>query len=432
MQGEPDKAKQSFEILQSETEDPERRVWQEADYLELCYTKGDLEAQTKLQQLEARAHEFPKVLGYVQRVQGRCFNFARQYDKAAERFLASVASCVTEKGKAESVSLAASAMWENKETTQAYDLLKGQLIKLAEPSAKVILYGMLAELFKKDGDTVSRALALQRALSFQPNSQDRLFDTAYSLSEADLDFLAVLHYEQLTEVNYKSPGGHNNLGVAYGQLGLRVCEVESFQRAVANDSTLAAANLAKILIPAGLVREADKLIGEAAAKKDVDSQVGQTKMQLQNVRESADTARTAVMSVAGAAYQFLLGYADALLSPQPEMLPLGGGQWRDEQEQPIEFRHEEKSGSTSLIWNEVERPERLRFSAQFKKNVARGTVSIWRSNPLGSLAAVDKDGFETYGQGFAYYQTGAVNIFVWSKEHRIHRRHIFKVSPVLT
>jgi tetratricopeptide (TPR) repeat protein len=83
---------------------------------------------------------------------------------------------------------------------------------IREPEGKVKLLSGLADLYQKYGDN------FQRALSFQPNSKDLLFSTAYACADADLQELALLQYEKLVQIDSRHSSALNNLGVVFEKL----------------------------------------------------------------------------------------------------------------------------------------------------------------------------------------------------------------------
>jgi tetratricopeptide (TPR) repeat protein len=252
--GKLDDAEKVFQKLQSTTNDPEERVRREAAYLRQRFEKGDLSAQDRLHQLETRLKEGKStLLGVVQRMDAFCYVSSRDYAKAVERFKGSADSCVTEAGRATSLGFAAAYLYKSTKKEEAFRLLKGAINTIQDSQAKVSLLTDLANLYENEKDNFNRVLALQRALSFQPNSKDLLFKTAYACSEADFHELAVLHYEKLVQIDSSQKSALNNLGVAFDKLQIPSLAVKNYKRAIDNDETLAAAKLYPIKMNLALV-----------------------------------------------------------------------------------------------------------------------------------------------------------------------------------
>jgi len=121
------------------------------------------------------------------------------------------------------------------------------------------------------------------------NSKDLLFDTAYACADADLQELALLHYEKLAQIDLRHSSALNNLGVVYANLKIPNLAVKNYKSAMAIDETLAAANFAHILIDAGVFDEAEKVLKEAQTKKEVHQNVAGALVKLeQEKKQSGD------------------------------------------------------------------------------------------------------------------------------------------------
>jgi tetratricopeptide (TPR) repeat protein len=405
--GELEKAERTFQELQSKEKDPEQRIRSEAHYLSMRFEKGDVSAEGKLQELEIRAKEFPSTLGVVKRARAQCYAFARNHSKAVKLFKDSADHCVTEEGKADSISGAAASLYEVGEKTEAIKLLKEWLCKVNEPKAKITIYRALGRLYLRENDLPSRAHALQRALSYGPNSKELTFDTAYACSQAGLPELAVLHYEKLVEMDEKYTYAQNNLGVAFGVLGAPTLAVSYYKKAIALGETLASANFANSLIDAGASEEAEKILKDAQGKDDAHENVNHGLVKLKGARKKDEDTRNKVIQLAKSQYAYLIDYADALFAAQLRANPWEGN-WQDSQGNTIELKFDTVKNSIEIIWSEevlytyVEKVQgKFKFSGSSVGLTTRGDVTLWKQSYFEQVTG-QKTAFEKWGAGFAY------------------------------
>jgi len=429
MKGDFKNAEESFEKWQEVTSDPDRRIMQESDYLQMRFEKGDTEARKRLLELERRARGHPAVLGYVQRADANCLSFSRQYDAAATRFKESAASCVTPVGKATSFVKAAGALFRGGAISEAQLLLKEQLLETEDGEAKIALYEGLAEVYKLEDNPFARAISLQRALSLRPNAVDLNFSAGYACSEANLEILAVLHYERLVEIAYHHTSALNNLGVAYQSLRIPALAVQNYKRAIQEGETLASSNLAKILIGAGVLDEAERVLKETEGRKDIHQNVNQTYVQLRTAEQDAKDARSDLLKLGVKQQSFLLAYADALLDPKPQKPPVDGV-WRDSTGETVELNLT-SANKLTLNWNEKDGTGTTKWSFEgvLATNTARGALRIWQTSPFAAiLEGKVRGSFEAYGNGFLYYaaKSDSLHIFASKTDNSEERTRSFR------
>lgn len=407
--GESDKIDEAFQKLQSQTKDPEGRIKNEAQYLRLRFENGDETAQKKLHELEIRAKEFPKMLGLVKRVDALCYTFSGSYSKAAERFKDSAGSCVTDTCKATSMAGASSALYELGLKADAFTLLRETLPKLNDPEAKIAIYLALATLFEREKDQFNHAIVLQQALELQPNSKDLNFKTAYAFANVQFNALAVLHYEKLVQIDPKRAGGLNNLGVAFRNLGCPTLAVTYYKKATNLGETLPAANLAQVLINAGVLEEAAKILKDAQTQKKIHENVNQALVSLDTAGKKDKKTRSENLELAKHQRQFFLEYADALLMLNGDQPPLDGI-WAEVKEKAIDFEAEEVGGTLRITWATNKsgsvfsgpKTDTYRFKGKRNGLVASGEVTK-SVQPAAHLLTKSEGSFISYGAGYAYF-----------------------------
>ncbi len=146
--------------------------------------------------------------------------------------------------------------------------------------------------------------AFERAIELDPSRTGLRFHLAYQYSAAGLFELSVQHYMTLTQLLQGDAAVLNNLGMSLDYLGLNVMGVARLREAVEAGASLAASNIAKKAIEAGLADEARGWISRGLDKNDPDK-VAQATAELEakereeddglkQIRERAQQLRHAV------------------------------------------------------------------------------------------------------------------------------------------
>lgn len=407
---EIEKLEETFKKLQSESQDPEERILNEAQYLELRFRCGDETAQEKLHELEKRAKEFPKTLGIVYRADARCYAFSGDNSRAAERFKESAKACVTESGRAESIIGAAKSLFESGGKRDAFAILKQYLPKFVESQPTIQVCVALADLFELEKDNFNRAVVLQKALQIQPNSKQLNFKTAYAFSDAGMNALALLHYEKLLDIDFHYPNAHNNLGVAFTNLGAPSKAIGQYRIAIGQKDTLAASNFANVLIGIGDLDEAEKLLKDAQAKKDVHENVNESIVTIDKNRKKDEETRTHYLQLAKRQHNFLLQYAEAFLRPE-SVQPQLDGSWHDAEGKSIELKVSQPEQELEITWSEGTAsltllnpgPTRFRFKGKPIGPVMRGELTKAENSMLNFSGSQNVETFVRYGQGYIFF-----------------------------
>ena len=426
--GELDKAEKVFQELQVKETDNKKRIHREAMYWQIRFEKGDADAESKLRQLEISSKEVPSTLGIVKRSRAACYLFARDFRRALDLYRDSADHCVSEKGKAQSISGAAESLYENGEKAEALKLLKDTLCKTIEGEAKILLYRALARFYTREDDKFNRAVSLQRALSYRANSKELIFDTAYACANAGLTELAAFHYERLIDIDERHPSAKNNLGVAFEELKVPTLAVNYYRQAFACGETLGAANFAQILIDAGALDEAEKVLKDARAQKQVHENVSHAFVKLSNIRSKDVQKREKIIEFARCQNQYLKDYTDALLatgiSPKP-----WEGIWLSVLGKPIETKCDEETNTIDLTWSEEEpnpyggnEVHTFRLSGPSIGLTIRGEIAslnkrVWTS---------EEDAFESWGKGFATISVNLDTLTIFMQKAETHESKITK------
>jgi tetratricopeptide (TPR) repeat protein len=171
----------------------------------------------------------------------------------------------------------------------------------------------IAEIFKKGGEWLNRALALEKAIEMAPESAARRFDAGYAYSQADREDLALIHYAGTLELNPDDTTARNNIGVAYENLDMPIKAVESYRRASDAGETLASANLGNRFLNAGFVKEARAILEPSVSVPEAHPNVATNLASTIRRAEQEDEREEKVQSEAIQDRDFLRRYADAYL-----------------------------------------------------------------------------------------------------------------------
>ena len=164
------------------------------------------------------------------------------------------------------------ALRRMKSLSDAKIVLHDGLKKAKEIDNVAALHQHLADVYRDEGNSIARQWHLEKVLEFAPGDGDARFNLAYSYDEAGLPLASFYHYDIL--VGQRNDAAElNNQGVLFAQLDMPILAAKRYKRAIQQNHTLAAANLAATMRDAGLVEEARSILGEALKADDVDEMV---------------------------------------------------------------------------------------------------------------------------------------------------------------
>lgn len=311
--GDSERGEESYKRAQESERDAEQRVKNEAFYLFLSYKSGETSALGKLRELAEQTNSSPETLSNVRNWIGMSYELASDPAKAAEAYqLASEAAPTDERRAALKVS-AAQCLSAAGDREMAYSGLTNEINKSNAHGALSILYKGLASQYEVAGDSELRAIALEKAIQYNPSDTRALFDAGYSFSENDFDALSLLHYNTILKFKSNHGTALNNIAVAYGELQMPVHETEFLKRAVEENNTLAASNLAKQYIDAGFAEEASQVLNRARRQDDAHPNVGRALADIADTKEKESEMEKEYLVAAREQRRFLLSFADAYI-----------------------------------------------------------------------------------------------------------------------
>ncbi len=314
----------AFLKLQENTTDQRERLENEISYHHLRFDCGDTSSIGKLEEIASRN---PDVASSTYAVLGRCFEEAREFERAVQAYEASVSTATTDEERAErtvalAVSLYPTGQWQN-----GLSKIMAELGNEKSSVARATLYTGLARLFELQDDSELRALALEKAVELKPNDPSLRFRTAYSYGNKQMHYLALLHYRASLEFKPNDESTLNNLGVAYERLDLPIISARFYRKAADKGLTLAMANLAQKYLQAGFVEQAAEVLEKAKQMKQVHPNVGRALATVADKEKEQNDKESDALKEAHAQQKFLRSFAESYFTPKPDEMNLSGS-WR--------------------------------------------------------------------------------------------------------
>jgi Flp pilus assembly protein TadD len=301
----------TYKRAQEAESDAIQKLQNEAFYLYLRYRCRDVSAFGKLKAMVERANAIPEALFEVYRFIGASYKFSNDFLKAAKAYENSIKNARTEEERADSTGFAADCLFAAGNQEQAYCRIMEEIRKSESSEALSALYKSLAMLYELAEDSEFRAITLEKALEYSPNDVSLRFNAAYSYGENDLDTLALLHYNTLLKFEPNDNKALNNIAVAYGELKILTQKTRFLKKAIKENETLAAANLAYQYIDAGFVEEAMQILNEAKQQENAHPNVGRALAAAAERQELDAEIEKKFIETAREQGRFLLAFAEA-------------------------------------------------------------------------------------------------------------------------
>lgn len=225
-----------------------------------------------------------KSIGY--KYLGLSFKSTNQFAKAVDCLKQALETITDESEKCKIINNISQTYLESKEFDESKAIIINNLNNICEDSNKAELYYQLSKVYEEQKEKILKSVALEKAASLKGNNTSYLFDSAYCYAETDQIEASIYQYLKLIGIDSNSQGGYNNLGVNYNKKDLPLKSIEYYKKAQQLGNSLAAANMAYILIDAGFEEEATKLFKEFIDKPDVHANLISAKSKLLNQKEN--------------------------------------------------------------------------------------------------------------------------------------------------
>lgn len=308
-----------------------------------------------------------------------CLRDLHEYDEAAKCYL-SAASLAPPSARSSLETSAAETLQEAKKPAESkkilLKLLNADYAKEPESQFKVLRH--LYSLGRESDDKFASFAIAELALHQRPEEMSFRFSLAWDYAEASQDHMALYHYRIVCDRDETNAGALNNLGVALANSDLLVLAIQRYKQSYKLGETLAASNLARKQLDAGLSDEAIALLKEAQTKENCVPEVSRTLATVHEKVQQSSQEEVKVITQAEQHRDFLLPFATAYLSPVATNLK---GHWNfPSGEFELQLNGPELSGS-----REDRTSEHSPFSALFG-TAPKSITRIKRSNFLGTVS----------------------------------------------
>ena len=194
---------------------------------------------------------------------GLCYHLKNQNTKELNLWEQAVKEFSSEELITKSTVELANSLNKAKESVKAKELLLNRLSSVQDENQKSIIYFAISETECLLGNKKISIYCKDKALEFDTNNKDKLFETAYEASNESIDEISVLNYISLLRIDEDNSTARNNLGVCAQEAGLKIKAVENYQSSTQLENTLAMANQGYLLLEAGFINEAKELADNA-------------------------------------------------------------------------------------------------------------------------------------------------------------------------
>lgn len=313
----------AFQKLQESEENAIERIKNETFYHYLKYTTGiDPNALHKLEKLTENEEVRENVLSWI----ANCYAFAVNYPKAIEAHQRALSEKLRDEDRARHIVQIGGYMSKMDQTVEGLRILGEGLNQVESEDAKATLYEGIANLQKAQGNSLLRAIALQKVLQYKPEDKDTLFQAAYAQSDAELPQLCATNYHTLLKFEADHSWALNNLGVECGKFDMLIKSIRYYKKAVEHDNTLAMSNLAGHYMKQGFKDEAQEILDKAKAMEEPHRNVGESIANLIDRTEYEDKKWDDVIGQGVKQQQFFWCYAEAYFESPGELASFEG-QW---------------------------------------------------------------------------------------------------------
>lgn len=321
--GDWEAAEQLFEegLEWIQAHEPDEEVFWKCFYQRRLFVEGKADALQNLRDLASEYKTEHLPLDFL----ADCLRDLREYDEAVKCYLGAASLAPTGARSSLEIS-AAEALQEAKKPNES----KKILLKLLdadyakEPKTQFKVLRHLYSLSKQSDDKFASFAIAEMALHRLPEEMSFRFSLAWDYGEADQDHMSLYHYKIICDQDEKNAGALNNLGIALANNDLSALAVQRYKQSYKLGETLAASNLARKYLDAGLSDEAITLLKEAQTKENCVPDVSRTLAAVYEKTQQNSQEQENVIAQAEQHRDFLLPFATGFLSPIATNLP---GRW---------------------------------------------------------------------------------------------------------
>lgn len=281
--------------------------------LKLFMDKGG--SLRKLESLAQAHSNNSEVLHYL----AKGYQKYEQYEKAAMSFQSAAEQEQDKMLKVDRLGDVAIAFAHAGDAGNKYQTIeKMKTIAQGVNDTEIIIIGVLQKIAKIEKDKDAYLACTERLLDLRPDDNDMRFNLAYEYSEVGREDLALFHYNKIPNQR-RSSATWNNIGVANARLNLDGKAIESYRKSEELGETLAISNLAKKLISAGFLPEAEEICERAIKIENYDKDVGSTISRLKEVQEEEKSRQEQILTDTRRYREFYKDFGRACGKPLPSI-----------------------------------------------------------------------------------------------------------------
>jgi len=291
-------------------------------YQKSLFDVGRADALADLRKLATENEHEYMPLNYI----AQCYSSLGEYDESVRYYLA--AASISKPEQRASLEIRATEVLQKaKKPTEAREILLRLLAAeyAKEPKIQFRLLERLYSLSKESKNKFAAFSIAELALHKSPEDNSFRFSLAYDYEEADQSHLSLYHYKILCEHDERYSSGFNNLGVASAKCGLVALAAKHYRRAYELGDTLGASNLGYKYIEAGFTDDAIALLKIAQTKENCAPEVSSALAKVYGKIKEDELEQDKVLALAEEHRNFLLSFAEGVLSPSPKTLD---GLWK--------------------------------------------------------------------------------------------------------
>jgi tetratricopeptide (TPR) repeat protein len=158
-------------------------------------------------------------------------------------------------------------------SSEARKLLIKRLAEIKEDIQKSLIFEALSIIEDSLGSKTVSVYCKDKAVEYDPNNREELFNSAYSASEEGIDEVSISNYIQLIQIDGDNATALNNLAVRAREAGVKIKAIENYKKASELNHTLAMANQGYALLAAGFTEEAERIAQKAIELDDTHQNV---------------------------------------------------------------------------------------------------------------------------------------------------------------
>jgi Flp pilus assembly protein TadD len=292
-------------------------AWQE--HVRIVFGEGGT-----LRKLQELADKYPDN-GEVHRYLALAYRHYEEHEKAGQCFVVAAERTADERSR---LLMHRDAMVDFAQARRKEDaknvLYKMKLLLPQVADGETIVINALRQLKDIENSKDLFFGLIERLLQLHPDDVKARFTLAYNYSQADQDELSFYHY---LKIPYQERNAitWNNLGVQLDHFDLASKSVDAYRTAENLGETLAMSNLARKLIKAGFLKEAQEICNRALQVKDYHKNVGYVIQQIKSIPEEEDNKQREVSAKAMPLSEFYRDYGRAAVQKE---IPEHNGRWR--------------------------------------------------------------------------------------------------------